>query len=93
MLSKLPTVKAVIVMCGKDKMPPFDKPNVVCYEDLIRCEKGVVIVMCGKDKMMCGKGKMPPFDKPNVVCYEELRRCGCKSDVISSIYMYILTCV
>ncbi len=39
MLSKLPTVKAVIVMCGKDQMPPFDMPNVVCYEDLIRCEE------------------------------------------------------
>ena len=35
LLSKLPSIKAIIVMCDKAKMPKFDKPNVLCYEDLI----------------------------------------------------------
>jgi len=39
LLSKLPTLKAVIVMCDKANMPQFDAPNVLCYEDLIAFEK------------------------------------------------------
>eukprot|EP00277_Geminigera_cryophila_P037208 CAMPEP_0173090744 /NCGR_PEP_ID=MMETSP1102-20130122/27227_1 /TAXON_ID=49646 /ORGANISM="Geminigera sp., Strain Caron Lab Isolate" /LENGTH=349 /DNA_ID=CAMNT_0013975927 /DNA_START=13 /DNA_END=1062 /DNA_ORIENTATION=+ len=39
LLSKLPTLKAVIIMCDKASMPHFDAPNVLCYEDVIASEK------------------------------------------------------
>ena len=40
-LPKLPSIKAIVVLCDKANMPKFDTPapNVLCYEDLIASEK------------------------------------------------------
>ena len=38
-LPKLPSVKAVVVLCDKANMPEFDAPNILCYEELIADEK------------------------------------------------------
>ena len=38
-LPKLPSIKAVVVLCDKASMPKFDAPNILCYEELIADEK------------------------------------------------------
>ena len=38
LLSKLPSIKAVIVLTDKQHMPDFAEPNVLCYEDLLSAE-------------------------------------------------------
>ena len=38
LLSKLPSIKAVIVLTDKAHMPDFKEPNVLCYEELLSAQ-------------------------------------------------------
>jgi len=53
LLSKLPSIKAVIVLTDKQHMPDFTEPNVLCYEDLVSAEDASFIWPTLDERQAC----------------------------------------